>query len=184
MARRIAALSTDRPVVNVASMGAKGDGATDDSAAFAAGLERLAKSGGRLLIPWGVRPYRIEKAIATTPDALELWGPGARLQFAPGAGLALKGGSATFKGIRLEGSGEVLFITGASAVTLEDLQVKGTVRIEGAASVTLTKCRFESLELSIPDAGATLTGVTVDRSFKTTGDRAKLKTEGCKLPSN
>jgi hypothetical protein len=183
MAQRIAALSTDRPILNVATMGAKGDGAADDSAAFAAGLERLVKKGGRLLIPWGVRPYRIDKPVASAADVLELWGPGARLQFAPGAGLALKGGSVTFKGIRLEGTGEVLFLTGQSEVSLEDVQVKGTVRIDGAGPVALTKCRFEALELAIPESGATLSGVTVDKSFKTTGDRSKLKTEGCKLPN-
>ena len=86
-------------------------------------------------------------------------------------------------GLGVSDAGEVLSLTGSKEIVLEDLQVKGKVWIDGASSVTLSKCRFEILELAIPDSGATLTGVTVDKSFKTTGDRTKLKAENCKLPN-
>jgi putative membrane-bound dehydrogenase-like protein len=188
MARRITGLGTERPVVNVVSIGAKADGTTDDSAAFQAAIDQLAKTGGRVLVPWGVHPYRIAKPLTVSSDHLELWGPGARLQFVDGAGLnALEVKDLSLRGMRVEGSGKgpVLELRKVADVVLEDLQVKGGTVIAGAP-VSVSTSRFDTLEIALPESGAPsvkLRGATVDRGFRMTGDRAGVRIDGGTQPS-
>jgi len=202
MARRIAALGTDRPILNVVSLGATGDGATDDTAGFQAAIDRLAGTGGRVLVPWGVRPYRIARPLVVSADHLEFWGPGARLEFVERGCLtvAAAGGGRSprdfaIRGLRLEGSGggpgPVLRVGRAEGVVLEDVQVKGGAAIEGAAGLSISGCRFDALGLVLPEAGgpaaaaavtATLRRVTVDKAYRLTGDPARVRVDACKLP--
>ncbi len=188
MARRIAALRTDRPVVNVASLGARGDGTTDDGPAFQAAIERIAKTGGRVLIPWGVRPYRIARPLVVASDHVELWGPGARLAFAPGAGLSIRGPvrGVALRGFRVEGESGLVEIRDAADVKIEDFQARGVdVRIAGVRDLSIAGSRFESLQIDLPAAGAPaaeLRRVTVDGRYGVTGDRSGLKIVDCRLP--
>jgi putative membrane-bound dehydrogenase-like protein len=190
MARRISALGTDRPVVNVVSIGARADGVTDDTPAFQSAIDRLAKSGGRLLVPWGVHPYRILKPLTVSSDHLEFWGPGARMQFAEGAGVVARGGplrSLSIRGLRLEGTGSVpvVDLRGVEDALLEDLQVRGGGAIAAAGRLTVATSRFDTLEVRMPDTGATpatLRGLTVSRAFTLTGDARGVQMDGCTLP--
>jgi putative membrane-bound dehydrogenase-like protein len=194
MARRIAGLGLDRPVVNVVSIGATGDGTTDDSAAFQTAIDRLARTGGRVLVPWGVHPYRIARPLLVSSDHVEFWGPGGRLLFADGAGLLVLGTEErpvrdlTLRGLRLEGSGAaaILQLRRVEEVVLEDLQVKGGAVIAAVGKLSLSSSRFDALEIALPESGspkAALRGVTVARSFRLTGDRTALSLDGCSLPS-
>src|SRR5204862_377449 len=109
MARRITALGIDRPILNVVTLGATGDGTTDDSAGFQRTIDQLAATGGRILVPWGVRPFRIARPLVVSSDHLEFWGPGARLQFVEKGSLTVAGtGGRTLRefsirGLRIEG---------------------------------------------------------------------------------
>jgi polygalacturonase len=190
MARRIAALGSDRPVVNVVSIGAKADGTTDDSAAFQTAIDRIAKTGGRILVPWGVHPYRIARPLVVSSDHVEFWGPGARLQFSDGAGLTAQGPlrELALRGLRIEGggAGSTLQFRGATEVELEDLQVKGGASIAGAGRLAISSSRFDALEIAMPESGgaaATLRGMTVSRTFRLTGDCTQVRLDGCSLPS-
>ena len=191
MARRISALGTDRPVMNVVSIGAKADGVTDDSAAFQSAIDRLAKTGGRVLVPWGVHPYRILKPLKVASNDLEFWGPGARLLFAEGAALVVQGRplkSLAVRGLRLEGtgSGPVLDLRGVEDAVLEDLQVRGGAAIATAGRLSIATSRFDTLEVAMPESGASpaaLRGLTVSRAFNLTGDRRGVQLDGCTLPS-
>ncbi len=187
MARRIVSLGSDRPIVNVASFGAKGDGTTDDAEAFQKAIDRLALTGGRILVPWGVRPYRIARPLTASHDHLEFWGPGARLQFAEGAGLTATGTDLAMRGLRIEGGGSrpVLQIRLAGGVHLEDLQVRGGIEI-AADQVQVSTSRFDVLELALPVSAAPradLREVRVDRAFRFTGDRSVLRLDDCVMPS-
>ena len=183
MARRITGLGSERPVVNVVSIGARADGTTDDSAAFQAAIDRLAKTGGRLLVPWGVHPYRIAKPLTVTSDHVEFWGPGARLQFVDGAGLTATGArDFSMRGLRVEGSGKgpVLQLRRVEEVALEDMQVKGGASIAGV-QLSLSTSRFDTLEVALPESGAPVArfrATTVDRGFRMTGDRSGLRIDG------
>jgi putative membrane-bound dehydrogenase-like protein len=190
MARRIAALGSDRPVVNVVSIGARADGTTDDSAAFQTAIDRIAKTGGRILVPWGVHPYRIARPLVVSSDHVEFWGPGARLQFTEGAGLTAQGPlrDLALRGLRIEGAGAgtALQFRGAAEIDLEDLQVKGGAAIAGAGRISIATCRFDALDIAMPESGApsaTLRGMTVTRSFRLTGDCTQVRLDGCALPS-
>ena len=187
MARRIASLGSDRPIVNVASLGAKADGTSDAAEAFQKAIDRLARTGGRILVPWGVHPYRIGRPLLASHDHLEFWGPGARLKFVEGAGLTATGADLAMRGLRIEGSGSgpVLRIRQAGEVRLEDLQVRGGTAIE-AGQVSISTSRFDALDLALPPSGgprADLREMTVDRSFHLTGDRSAVRLDDCVVPS-
>jgi putative membrane-bound dehydrogenase-like protein len=187
MSRRIASLGSDRPIVNVASFGAKADGASDDSEAFQKAIDRLALTGGRILVPWGVRPYRIARPLQAGTDHLEFWGPGARLQFAPGAGLTATGTGLAMRGLRIEGGGpgSVLQIRLPGGVHLEDLQVRGGIEI-GADQVQISTSRFDVLDLALPASAAPradLREVRIERAFRFSGDRSVLRLDDCVVPS-
>jgi putative membrane-bound dehydrogenase-like protein len=187
MARRVTGLGSERPVVNVVSIGARADGTTDDSAAFQAAIDRLARTGGRVLVPWGVHPYRIAKPLVVSSDHVEFWGPGARLQFADGAGLrALEVRDLAIRGLRVEaaGRGPVLELRKVEEVALEDLQVRGGAVVAGV-QISVSTCRFDTLEISLPESGAPparFRGTTVDRGFRMTGDRTGVRIDGGTQP--
>jgi putative membrane-bound dehydrogenase-like protein len=189
MARRITALGSDRPILNVASLGAKADGVTDDGPAFQAAIDRLSKTGGRVLIPWGVKPYRIVTPLRASADHLEFWGPGAKVQFAPGAGLTASGplDELVVRGLRLEGTGgkAILDLRKVRTAVLDDLQLKGGAAVLDAESVAVTGCRIDTLELTLSDsprAHAKLERVTVERSFRGPEDPARIELDTCRLP--
>jgi hypothetical protein len=194
MARRIAALATDRPILNVVTLGATGDGSTDDSAAFQKAIDQLAAGGGRVLVPWGVRPYRIAQSLRVTSDHVEFWGPGARLQFVDDATLTLEGAEGralrdlALRGLRLEkaeGTNVALRIGHAEAVVLENLQVRGGASASGVDGLSILSSRFDVLKVAMAESGrptATLRAVSVDRSFLLTGEASGVHLDACKLP--
>ncbi|HEV3027487.1 MAG TPA: PVC-type heme-binding CxxCH protein [Planctomycetota bacterium] len=189
MARRISALGVDRPILNVVSLGATGDGTTDDSAAFQKAIDRLATSGGRILVPWGVKPYRIARPLVVSSDHLEFWGPGAQIEFAGDATLTASGiRDLSLRGLRLKGSasGAVLKLAKTDGVVLEDLQVKGGLVMTGVDGASISSCRFDALEIQMAESGhpsAKLRSVTVEKSYRLTGDATEVKVDACRLPS-
>jgi putative membrane-bound dehydrogenase-like protein len=174
MARRIAALGVDRPILNVVSMGATGDGVTDDSAAFQKTIDRLASTGGRVLVPWGVNPYRIAKPLVVSADTIEFWGPGARVAFV-GDGSLTVGPSKGFqmRGLRLEGTGgPVLRLERVRDAVLEDLQIRGGVSMTSVENVKLSSSRIDLLDLGVAEEGKSavkLRGIPADKTFKLDG---------------
>ena len=146
MARRLASAHKDIPVVNVASMGATGDGVTDDAPAFQAAIDKISETGGRVLVPWGVRPYLLKSGLTLSADNVEIWGPGARLNLADGAGagktmhvIAIKGTperpvrNVRIEGIRIDANywaqpgakrPRGIQIDWATGVTIENVQIR------------------------------------------------------------
>jgi hypothetical protein len=189
MARRIAALGVDRPILNVVSWGATGDGTTDDSAAFQKTIDQLAKMGGRILVPWGVKPYRIAKRLTVSSDHLEFWGPGAQIEFVGDATLTVSGiRDLSMRGLRIKGSapGAVLNLTKTDGVVLDDLQVKGGLVMTGVDGASISSSRFDSLVIQMAESGhpsVKLRGVTVEKSFRLTGDATGVQVDACRLPS-
>jgi len=184
MARRIAALGVDRPILNVIALGAAGDGTTDDSAAFQKAIDQLAKSGGRILVPWGVKSFRIAKPLVVSSDHLEFWGPGAQIEFVGDAALTASGiRDLAMRGLRIKGA---VSLTKADGVVLEDLQVKGGCAISASDGIAITSSRFESLEIQLAESGhpsAKLRNVAVDKSYRLTGDATGVKIDACRLPT-
>jgi hypothetical protein len=164
----------DRPILNVVSMGATGDGTTDDSAAFQKTIDRLASTGGRVLVPWSVKSFRIAKRLVVASDNIEFWGPGARLTFVDNA--SLNAGPARgfqMRGLRLEGdSGPILTLDRVRDAVLGDLQIRGGVKMTGVENVTLSASRFDQLELREAGEGKSvsrLRGIPPDKIFKFDG---------------
>jgi hypothetical protein len=174
MARRISALGVDRPILNVVSMGATGDGVTDDSVAFQKAIDQLAATGGRVLVPWSVNPFRIAKPLVVTSDHLEIWGPGAKVSFPPGGSLSV-GPTKDFqmRGFRIDGaSGPILKLDRVRDAVLEDLQIRGGASMTGVENVTISASRFDLLELREAGEGkpaSRLRGLSANRTYKVDG---------------
>lgn len=73
-------------IVNVRDMGAKADEQTDDAPAIQAAIDRVSKTGGRVLIPKASSHYAIGRSLVISADNVELDGYGATLRLADGAG--------------------------------------------------------------------------------------------------
>ncbi len=78
--------ASPRAIVSVADLGAKADGKTDDASAIQAAIDRVSRTGGRVLIPKAASPYLIGRSLVIAADNVELFGPGATLRLANGAG--------------------------------------------------------------------------------------------------
>jgi hypothetical protein len=97
-ARNLANRASD--IVSVKDFGAKGDGVTDDSAAFTAALAYLSPSGGVLEVPVGT--YKLTSSL-TIPSSVSIIGDGRAksiLNFLGCSGLASANGS---QHVRIEG---------------------------------------------------------------------------------
>jgi len=69
-------------VVNVRDFGAKADGKSDDAPAIQRAIEKVAKTGGRVLLPAATKPYIIRTSLFISADNVELYGPGATIKLA------------------------------------------------------------------------------------------------------
>ena len=78
--------ATPGTITSVTDLGAKGDGKTDDAAAIQAAIDRVSRTGGRVLIPKAASPYLIGRSLVIAADNVALCGPGATLRLADGAG--------------------------------------------------------------------------------------------------
>lgn len=67
------------PVVNVRETGAKGDGSTDDTAAFQAAVDAVPPTGGTLVVPRGDYRIDVERSIVLHSNMLLLMDPAATL---------------------------------------------------------------------------------------------------------
>lgn len=67
------------PIVNVRDMGAKGDGRTDDTAAFQAAVDAVPLTGGTLIVPRGDYRIDVERSISLHSNMLFLMDPAATL---------------------------------------------------------------------------------------------------------
>jgi polygalacturonase len=103
--------------VNVRDFGAKGDGVTDDIAAFEAALDALGPDGGTLLVPAGtyiVNPSRKGALEITRRSNITLAGEGldrSIIRLAPVS----------------YGTAHVILVTNASGITIRDLTLDGNV---------------------------------------------------------
>ncbi|WP_333678994.1 right-handed parallel beta-helix repeat-containing protein [Dyella sp.] len=71
------------PIVNVREMGAKGDGRTDDTAAFQAAVDAVPLIGGTLVVPRGDYRINVERSITLHSNMLLLMDPAATLAAIP-----------------------------------------------------------------------------------------------------
>lgn len=72
-------------VVNVRDLGARADGQTDDAPAIQEAIDRVSRSGGRVLLPPAEQPYLIARSLVIAADNVELEGTGATVRLADGA---------------------------------------------------------------------------------------------------
>jgi hypothetical protein len=72
-------------VVNARDLGARGDGKTDDATAIQEAINRVARTGGRVLLPPSEHPYLVGRSLVIAGDNVELDGTGAAIQLADGA---------------------------------------------------------------------------------------------------
>ena len=126
-----AALDTKRPVVNVKSFGATGNGATDDTAAIVAASNSLRLTGGTLFFPSGT--YRIRAA--EDGDGLP-WGAGAygepmygpRPCFQIFSNMTIEGdgpGNTTLKYADVTNDGPMIHLNTSSNITMRNLTLDG-----------------------------------------------------------
>lgn len=108
--------------IDVTTAGAKGDGVTDDTAAFQRALSQLAGSGGTLLVPSGT--YLIQPATLTIPSNVAVQGTAATLK-ASVVGFALldlQGTNISLSGLILDGDNKavrgVTIVGGSTAISL------------------------------------------------------------------
>lgn len=71
------------PIVNVRDKGAKGDGKTDDTAAFQAAVDAVPLTGGTVIVPRGDYRIDVTKAIVLHSNMLFLMDPAATLAAIP-----------------------------------------------------------------------------------------------------
>ena len=69
-------------LVNVRDLGAVGDGQTDDTKAIQQAIDRVAGTGGKVLLPASRQPYMIRDALTIKASNIELYGPGATIKMA------------------------------------------------------------------------------------------------------
>lgn len=72
-------------VVNACDLGAVADGKTDVAEAIQAAIDRVARTGGRVVLPAAERPYLIGRTLRIAADNIELDATGATIQLADGA---------------------------------------------------------------------------------------------------
>ncbi len=77
-------------VVNAGALGARADGQTDSAPAIQAAIDRVARTGGRVLLPPAEHPYVIGRSLVIAADNVELEGTGATVRLADGAGSGKK----------------------------------------------------------------------------------------------
>jgi hypothetical protein len=113
MARRISALGTDRPVVNVVSIGARADGTTDDSAAFQTAIDRLAPMASRSALG---RPSLPDPEAPAVPSTIPSSKPGSACSSARGPVVQAAGQIAPPPGLRVGRDRDVLDLPGVDAL--------------------------------------------------------------------
>jgi polygalacturonase len=143
--RALAAAGCAKPpasplVVNVRQKGAKGDGRTDDTAALRAAFDKVARTGGTVLVPDGV--YMVE---ATSREHRLKIGSDTTLKLSPGATIkAIPNGAQDYALLTIAGASNVT-VTGG---TLEGDRAQHTDKagewgmglsiVEGAKNVTVS----------------------------------------------
>lgn len=137
-------------VVSVLDYGAKGDGATDDTAAFQAALN----SGRSVIVP--PLGYVLSGTLDLTTSRQRLSGPGARLQLV-GSGSVFRVSGNRVRGVTIEGfevdgsqrgSGWLLEVSGGDQVTLRDIAGAGLwqgVYAESADDLGIENVRLDGV---------------------------------------
>lgn len=126
-------------LVNVRDFGAKGDGLTDDSAAFEAALAAAADRGSPVYVPVSANPYLLGTSL--TLDGARMIGEGAgstlKISQAAGFGLQLAGVGSRLANLRVQGPGAGAWPQAAADVDLTGTSVDGIQIASGAADVAL-----------------------------------------------
>jgi len=73
-------------VANACDFGARADGRTDCAAGIQRAIDRVSKTGGRVVLPLAPQPYVIRRSLIIAADNVELVGHGAMILLADGAG--------------------------------------------------------------------------------------------------
>lgn len=168
----VTSVATDGILINVKDMGAKGDGVTDDTAAFTAAINRLNLLGGILYLPYG--QYVVSSALPSiTKDAVSIVGTGwAQTNFthgsviSAGAGLSstvltLLGEGIEVRGITVDGEGRAatLVAVAGSQCRLLSMEVRGVAATSGVcvdvqaggSSIWMDNCRISGI--NYPNSG-------------------------------
>ncbi|MGH6943118.1 MAG: glycosyl hydrolase family 28-related protein [Geminicoccaceae bacterium] len=126
-------------VANVRDFGAKGDGATDDSAAFQAAI---AAAQGRLVpvyVPASPTPYVLGSSLVLDGIAMigEEAGSTLKSSLASGAGLELTGNAPRLSALRVLGPGANVWPASPTDIALAGVALDGIRVASGAAEATL-----------------------------------------------
>lgn len=126
-------------LVNVCDFGARGDGVTDDSAAFQAALDEAALGGRPVYVPASANPYLLGAAL--TLDGVACVGSGAgstlKVSLASGFGLELRGAGARLANLRVVGPGASDWPQFAAEVDLSVVSLDGIRVSDGAKDAML-----------------------------------------------
>jgi Pectate lyase superfamily protein len=126
-------------IVNVRDFGAKGDGVTDDNAAFEAALTAAAGRNSPVYVPASANAYVLGAGL--TVDGMSLVGDGAgstlKVGQASGFGLQVTGAGARLADLRVLGPAANVWPIAASEVDLTTTSLDGIFVANGAVGATL-----------------------------------------------
>lgn len=141
--------------VNVKDFGAKGDGVTDDSAAFQAAITAAQARNSPVYVPASPAPYLLGTSLVL--DGLAMHGEGAgsllKTSIASGAGLQLAGISPVLRGLRILGPAAIAWPGSATEVDLEGVALDGVLVASGTSDAVL-----ENVEIAGCNTGLAVEG--------------------------
>ena len=147
--------------VNVRDFGAKGDGVSDDSAAFEAALVVAASRGAPVHVPASANPYVLGSSLVLNGRALVGTGAGSTLKVGPasGFGLQLAGSGARLADLRVLGPAANAWPQAAAEVDLTGTSVDGIQIAPGAVDAALDNVAVAACHTGLAIEG-TMRGMT------------------------
>lgn len=147
--------------VDVRDFGAKGDGVTDDAAAFHAAIAAAQSRSVLLYVPASATPYVLGSSLTLDGLGIVGDGPGStlKLAFASGAGVRLDGDRPRLAGLRLIGPGAAVWPTTAADVDLDGVSLDGVLVASTAVGATLARVDVAGCRVGLAVAGGLRTVV-------------------------
>ena len=137
----------NRENVSVKDFNAKGDGSTDDAAAFTAAITAVSGNGGDVIVPYSANAYRVNSTL-TLPGGVRLIGQGSQQRW-----------YSSIRPVRIDfrGSGSAITVAPGAAVAIQggaviNMQVDGTNSAAGT----------NGLYLNASAAGSSINGFMTD----------------------